>query len=38
MLPVLADEYGFQHQQHRVEIYGICQDCSRRDVAGLTAE
>ena len=38
MLPALADEYGFQHQQHRVEIYGICQDCRRRDVAGLTAE
>ena len=38
MLPALADEYGFQHQQHRVEIYGICQDCRRRDVAGLTPE
>lgn len=38
MLPTLADEYGFQHQQHRVEIYGICQNCRRRDVAGLAAE
>ena len=38
MMPVLADEYGFQHEQHRVEIYGICQDCRRRDVAGLIAE
>ena len=38
MLPALADEYGFQHQQHRVEIYGTCRDCRRRDVAGLTAE
>ena len=37
MLPVLADEQGFQHQEHRIEIYGICRDCGRRDVAGLTA-
>ena len=25
MLPVLADEHGFQHQRHRVEIYGVCR-------------
>ncbi len=35
MLPVIADEQGFQHAYHRVEIYGTCQDCRRRDVGTL---
>jgi len=35
MLPVLADEHGFQHRRHRVEVYGICQACLRRELAPL---
>ena len=30
MLPMIADEHGFQPERHRVEIYGICRDCQRR--------
>jgi len=30
MLPIIADEYGFQPQRHRVELYGVCRDCQRR--------
>lgn len=30
MLPIIADEYGFQPDRHRVEIYGVCRDCQRR--------
>jgi Fur family ferric uptake transcriptional regulator len=30
MLPMIADEYGFQPDRHRVEIYGVCRDCQRR--------
>jgi Fur family transcriptional regulator, ferric uptake regulator len=37
MMPVLADEHGFMHEEHRIEIHGICTDCGRRDVAGLSA-
>jgi Fur family ferric uptake transcriptional regulator len=35
MLPVLADEHGFQHQRHRLEIYGICRECRQRELAPL---
>jgi Fur family ferric uptake transcriptional regulator len=35
MLPLLADEVGFQHQRHRVEIYGLCRDCRERDLGAL---
>jgi Fe2+ or Zn2+ uptake regulation protein len=27
MLPIIADEHRFQHQHHRVEIYGVCEAC-----------
>lgn len=30
MLPIIADEYGFQPERHRVEIYGVCRDCQRK--------
>jgi len=30
MLPMIADEYGFQPERHRVEIYGVCRECQRR--------
>jgi Fur family ferric uptake transcriptional regulator len=35
MLPVLADEHGFQHQRHRLEIYGICRECRQRELGPL---
>jgi Fur family ferric uptake transcriptional regulator len=35
MLPVLADEQGFQHQRHRVEIYGVCRECRQRELGPL---
>jgi Fur family ferric uptake transcriptional regulator len=30
MLPMIADEHGFQLERHRLEIYGTCRDCRRR--------
>ena len=30
MLPIIADEYGFQPERHRVEIYGVCRNCQRK--------
>jgi Fur family transcriptional regulator, ferric uptake regulator len=35
MLPVLADEHGFQHQRHRVEIYGVCRACRQQELRPL---
>jgi Fur family ferric uptake transcriptional regulator len=35
MLPMIADEQGFQHQHHRVEIFGVCRDCQRRGLETL---
>ena len=35
MLPVLADEHGFQHRRHRVEVYGICRACLSGELAPL---
>jgi Fur family transcriptional regulator, ferric uptake regulator len=36
MLPILADEHGYEHQRHRVEIYGVCGDCRRRELVVRT--
>ena len=38
MLPVIADEHAFQHTRHRVEIYGVCRDCLRRELVVPAAE
>jgi Fur family ferric uptake transcriptional regulator len=35
MLPIIADEHGFQHNRHRVEIYGVCRECRQRELASL---
>jgi Fur family transcriptional regulator, ferric uptake regulator len=35
MLPILADEHGFQHRRHKVEIYGVCRDCRQRELGPL---
>ena len=31
MLGIIADEQQFQHQRHRVEIYGVCRECQRKE-------
>ena len=35
MKVLIADEYGFRHHHHRLEIYGVCSDCQRRDAVTL---
>jgi Fur family transcriptional regulator, ferric uptake regulator len=35
VLPMIADEQGFQHQAHRVEIRGLCQTCREADAASV---
>jgi Fur family transcriptional regulator, ferric uptake regulator len=30
MLPMIADEHGFQPERHRLELYGVCRECQRR--------
>ena len=35
MKSLIADEHGFRHHHHRLEIYGICGDCQRRDAVTL---
>jgi Fur family ferric uptake transcriptional regulator len=35
MLPMIADEFQFQHQRHRIEIFGLCRACRQRDLGSL---
>jgi Fur family ferric uptake transcriptional regulator len=35
MLEMIADEQSFLHRRHRVEIYGLCEECRGRDLAAL---
>lgn len=35
MLPVIADEHGFRHERHRVEVFGTCRECLQRELGGL---
>lgn len=35
MVEMIADEMQFLHRQHRVEVYGLCTECRRRDLAAL---
>ena len=28
----LADEHGFEHGRHRVEIYGVCRECRQSEL------
>ncbi len=37
MKSLIADEYGFWYHHHRLEIYGICRDCQRREAGTLHA-
>lgn len=34
MKALIADEYGFQHSHHRLEIYGVCRECQQRAGGG----
>jgi Fur family ferric uptake transcriptional regulator len=36
LLPIVADEHGFQPHRHRVEIYGLCRNCREADLGALT--
>ncbi|MFQ5551070.1 MAG: Fur family transcriptional regulator [Gemmatimonadales bacterium] len=38
MKALIAEEYGFRHHHHRLEIYGICGDCQKRDAVTLSGE
>ena len=35
ILPVIADEHGFRHEHHRVEVFGVCRECQHRDLGDL---
>jgi Fur family ferric uptake transcriptional regulator len=35
ILPIVADEHGFQYQRHRVEVHGLCRACREADFAAL---
>ncbi|MEO5799766.1 MAG: Fur family transcriptional regulator [Gemmatimonadales bacterium] len=36
ILPIVADEHGFQYQRHRVEVHGLCRACREADYGALT--
>lgn len=38
MKGLIAEEHGFRPHHHRLEIYGICGDCQRRDVVTLETQ
>lgn len=35
MLEMVADEMDFLPRRHRIEVYGLCPECRRRDLAAL---
>ena len=35
MKQLIADQYDFRPHHHRLEIYGVCRDCQRRDAVTL---
>ncbi len=34
-LSIVADETGFQHQRHRVELHGLCRACREADIGAI---
>ena len=32
---LIAEEYGFRHHHHRLEIHGVCRECQSLDAAKL---
>lgn len=37
MKSLIADEHGFRHHHHRLEIYGVCRECQDRAAVTLEA-
>ncbi|MDX2208221.1 MAG: Fur family transcriptional regulator [Gemmatimonadales bacterium] len=37
MLPMVADEHGFLHHHHRVELHGLCKPCREGEFGALAA-
>lgn len=35
MVELVADEMDFLHRRHRIEVYGLCPECRRRDLMAL---
>ena len=35
MLEMVADEMNFVHRRHRVEVFGLCAECRRQELALL---
>ena len=35
---LIAEEYGFRHDHHRLEIYGVCAGCQQRDAETLESK
>ena len=35
MNQLIAEEHGFRHHHHRLEIHGLCRECQGRDAATL---
>ncbi len=35
---LIAEEYGFRHHHHRLEIHGVCRECQNLDAAKLATE
>lgn len=35
MKGLIAEAHGFRHHHHRLEIYGVCRECQRRDAMTL---
>lgn len=35
ILPIVADEHGFHHQRHRVEIHGLCKACRDTEIGAI---
>jgi len=35
MKSVIAEEYGFTHHHHRLDIYGLCRECQESGAAQL---
>jgi Fur family ferric uptake transcriptional regulator len=38
MKALIAEEHGFRHHHHRLEIYGVCRECQTRDAVTLRPE
>jgi Fur family ferric uptake transcriptional regulator len=34
---LIAEQYGFTHHHHRLEIYGVCRECQQRDGVARTS-